>query len=166
MDPFIEESDEETDSFVTKYLRWIKKVDGDPMVGDVPRVMVTNGTRQNMVFTTPKISFASEQLFYTLKIYYKMDHNYHYAQKEREGVSETAQAPQGSYMVYMDDASEYTVGGQWRPGTEAEGVYSSEIALNCRGKDIKISIQGANMKHIHISGLEIKHEERGRRTFE
>lgn len=157
--PFYEKG-ELSDSVSTEYdyLRYLGS-DGKP------EVYATDGTFQTAIWKTPKILFENDQKFDLLVFHWRYNGNLPYGEQDIDSVARTSQVPTGTLSIFLDDKSTAVSNHSINFIQSSDGQYRFVQAISNRGRKFAFQLKMTNAKYWHFTGWELKHSDRGRKSY-
>ncbi len=130
-----------------------------------PEVYATDGTLQTAIWKTPKILFENDQKYDLLIFHWRYNGNLPYGEQDIDSVARTSQVPSGTLSIFLDEKSAFVSKYNINLIENSDGQYRFTQAIGHRGRKFAFQLELDNAKYWHFTGWELKHSDRGRKSY-
>lgn len=131
----------------------------------LPRVYATDGTYPTVLWKTPKMIFGEDQKFTLIVFHWRYDSELPYGEKDQDSASRTAEAPEGTLSVFLDDRQTLVKSYNLKFSQNSDGEYRFALMVSLRGRKFAWQLSMSAAKYFKLTGWELKHEGRSRKAF-
>lgn len=128
-------------------------------------VYATDGTWETAIWKTPKILFENDQKFDLLVLHWRYNDSLPYGEVDIDSTTRTTQVPTGTLSIFLDEKSAFVSKYNINLIQDSEGQYRFVKAIGHRGRKFAFQLEMANAKFWHFTGWELKHSDRGRKSY-